>query len=103
MKKVRGSYLFKVNGNDGTVEQWLVDLKSGSGSVTKSPGLCICRASRWNQCRVVGGESAGELGSAEAENCCSWYWRGGREGGGISPKPVWSGDICHMSVMMVLK
>ena len=38
MKKIRGSYLFKVSGDDGTVVEWLVDLKSGSGSVTKSPG-----------------------------------------------------------------
>ena len=40
MKKVRGSYLFKVTGSDGTVVEWLVDLKNGSGSVTKSPGDC---------------------------------------------------------------
>ena len=38
VKKVRGSYLFKVTGSDGTVVEWLVDLKNGSGSVTKSPG-----------------------------------------------------------------
>ena len=38
MKKVRGSYLFKITGDDGTVLEWLVDLKNGNGSVTKSPG-----------------------------------------------------------------
>ena len=38
VKKVRGSYLFKVTGSDGTVVEWLVDLKNGNGSVTKSPG-----------------------------------------------------------------
>ena len=38
MKKVRGSYLFKITGEDGTVLEWLVDLKNGNGSVTKSPG-----------------------------------------------------------------
>ena len=41
MKKVRGSYLFKITGSDGTVVEWLVDLKNGNGSVTKSPGDCI--------------------------------------------------------------
>ena len=38
MKKIKGSYLFKISGSDGSVVEWLVDLKSGSGSVTKSPG-----------------------------------------------------------------
>lgn len=38
VKKVRGSYLFKITGSDGTVVEWLVDLKNGNGSVTKSPG-----------------------------------------------------------------
>ena len=38
VKKVKGSFLFKVTASDGTVHEWLVDLKKGSGSVTKAPG-----------------------------------------------------------------
>lgn len=38
MKKVKGSFLFKVTASDGTVHEWLIDLKKGSGSVTKAPG-----------------------------------------------------------------
>lgn len=38
MKKVKGSYLFKVTGEDGKTGEWLVDLKTGNGSVTKNPG-----------------------------------------------------------------
>ena len=38
MKKIKGSFLFKVTGDSGKTEEWLVDLKSGSGSVTKNPG-----------------------------------------------------------------
>ena len=38
VKKVRGSYLFKITGSNGNVVDWLVDLKNGNGSVTKSPG-----------------------------------------------------------------
>lgn len=38
VKKVKGSFLFKIKGSDGTVHEWLVDLKSGSGSVSKAEG-----------------------------------------------------------------
>ena len=38
MKKVKGSFLFKVTASDGTVHEWLIDLKKGNGSVTKAPG-----------------------------------------------------------------
>ena len=38
VKKVKGSFLFKVTASDGTVHEWLIDLKKGSGSVTKDPG-----------------------------------------------------------------
>lgn len=47
MKKVKGSFLFKIKGDAGNTEEWLVDLKSGKGSVTKSPGnlynIILCR------------------------------------------------------------
>lgn len=39
MKKIKGSFLFKVTGVNGKTVEWLVDLKSGSGSVTKNPGI----------------------------------------------------------------
>ncbi|XP_019851926.1 PREDICTED: non-specific lipid-transfer protein-like [Amphimedon queenslandica] len=39
VKKIKGSFLFKITGGDGKVHEWLVDLKSGSGSVTKGTGL----------------------------------------------------------------
>lgn len=38
VKKVKGSFLFKITGSDGTVGEWLVDLKTGNGSVTKGQG-----------------------------------------------------------------
>ena len=38
VKKVKGSFLFKVTGEKGDTVEWLIDLKSGNGSVTKSPG-----------------------------------------------------------------
>ena len=38
MKKVKGTFLFKIKGPDGAVVEWLVDLKTGQGSVTKNPG-----------------------------------------------------------------
>ena len=36
--KIKGSYVFKITGSDGTVQEWLVDLKSGSGSIKKGSG-----------------------------------------------------------------
>ena len=39
VKKVKGSFLFKVTASDGSVHEWLIDLKKGNGSVTKSPGV----------------------------------------------------------------
>ncbi len=38
MKKVKGSFLFKVKGDSGETVEWLIDLKSGSGSITRNPG-----------------------------------------------------------------
>ena len=38
VKKIKGSFLFKIKGSDGKVEEWLVDLKSVPGSVTKGTG-----------------------------------------------------------------
>ena len=38
MKKIKGSFLFKIKGSDGKVQEWLVDLKSAPGSVTKGSG-----------------------------------------------------------------
>lgn len=38
VKKIKGSFLFKITGSDGKVVEWLVDLKNGNGTVTKSPG-----------------------------------------------------------------
>ena len=46
VKKVRGSFLFKVKGDNGKTEEWLIDLKSGKGSVTKSPGKTLLRISK---------------------------------------------------------
>lgn len=48
VKKIKGSFLFKIKGSDGKVQEWLVDLKSPPGSVTKGTGtfgrgyLCQC-------------------------------------------------------------
>ena len=39
VKKIKGSFLFKITGSDGKVVEWLVDLKNGNGTVTKSPGM----------------------------------------------------------------
>lgn len=39
MRKVKGTFYFKITGSDGTVQEWLVDLKNGNGSVTKNPGM----------------------------------------------------------------
>ncbi|CAI8052433.1 Non-specific lipid-transfer protein [Geodia barretti] len=39
VKKIKGSFLFKIKGSDGKVYEWLVDLKSPPGSVTKGTGL----------------------------------------------------------------
>ena len=41
MKKVRGSYLFKIKTSDGKIHEWLVDLSSGSGSVKKGTGMIV--------------------------------------------------------------
>ncbi len=41
MKKVKGSFLFKVTGDKGNTVEWLVDLKAGNGSVTKNPGTSM--------------------------------------------------------------
>ena len=38
VKKVKGSFLFKITGSDGTVHTWLVDLKKGNGSIEKGSG-----------------------------------------------------------------
>lgn len=38
VRKVKGTFYFKITGSDGTVQEWLVDLKNGNGSVTKNPG-----------------------------------------------------------------
>ena len=42
VKKVKGTYLFKITGDNGNTVEWLVDLKNGNGSVTKNPGVCVC-------------------------------------------------------------
>ena len=39
VKKIKGSFLFKIKGSDGKVCEWLVDLKSHPGSVTKGTGI----------------------------------------------------------------
>ena len=36
---MKGSYLFKIKGSDGNVQEWLLDLKSGEGSLKKGAGL----------------------------------------------------------------
>ena len=41
MKKIKGSFLFKIRGSDGKVQEWLVDLKSAPGSVTKGTGMLV--------------------------------------------------------------
>ena len=38
MKKVKGSFVFKIKGSDGKVYEWLIDLKSGNGSIKKGSG-----------------------------------------------------------------
>jgi len=38
VKKVKGSFLFKVKTGGGETVEWLIDLKTGKGSVTKNPG-----------------------------------------------------------------
>ena len=37
-KKVKASFLLKITGTDGVVNEYLVDLKEGSGSFTKGTG-----------------------------------------------------------------
>ena len=39
VKKVKGTYLFKIKGADGSTQEWLVDLKNGTGAVNKGPGM----------------------------------------------------------------
>ena len=42
MKKIKGSFLFKIKGPDGKTQEWLVDLKSPPGSVQKGKSTtCI--------------------------------------------------------------
>lgn len=41
MKKIKGSFLFKIKSSDGKIQEWLVDLKSPPGSVTKGTGIMI--------------------------------------------------------------
>ncbi len=38
VKKVKGIYIFKIKTSDGSVTEWKIDLKNGTGSVTKGPG-----------------------------------------------------------------
>ena len=38
VKKIKGSFLFKIKGSDGKVHEWLVDLKSPPGTITKGTG-----------------------------------------------------------------
>lgn len=42
-KKIKGSFLFKITGSDGKVHEWLVDLKSPPGTVTRGTGLYTSR------------------------------------------------------------
>ena len=46
VKKIKGSFLFKIKGSDGKVEEWLVDLKSAPGSVTKGTGTLALELTR---------------------------------------------------------
>ena len=41
MKKIKGSFLFKIKTPDGKVHEWLVDLKSPPGTVTKGSGKIL--------------------------------------------------------------
>lgn len=41
VKKIKGSFLFKIKSSDGKIHEWLVDLKSPPGSVTKGTGIMI--------------------------------------------------------------
>ena len=38
MKKVKGSFLFIIKSDDGKEHKWLVDLKTGSGTLTRGTG-----------------------------------------------------------------
>ena len=59
MKKIKGSFLFKIKGSDGKVQEWLVDLKSAPGSVTKGSGTASSLGAKslqyiHNLCRFEG-------------------------------------------------
>ena len=42
VKKIGGVFAFKVrDGPDGKEATWVVDVKSGKGSVTNDPGTCL--------------------------------------------------------------
>ena len=41
VRKIKGSFLFKITGSDGQVQEWLVNLKTLPGSVTKGKGARI--------------------------------------------------------------
>lgn len=41
VKKIKGTYVFKVTADDGSVHEWFVDLKTGNGCVNKGKGLYI--------------------------------------------------------------
>lgn len=47
MKKVKGTFLFKVTGDNNKIVEWLVDLKNGNGSVTKNPGKHAVSVRSW--------------------------------------------------------
>ncbi len=47
VKKVKGIYLFKIKGADGTVTEWMVDLKNGNGEVKKGPGESKTQSSKY--------------------------------------------------------
>ena len=38
MKKVKGSFLFIIKSDDGKEHKWLVDLKTGSGTLKRGAG-----------------------------------------------------------------
>lgn len=42
VKKVNGSYLFKITGPGGITKKWLVDLKKGKGSLKEGDGKADC-------------------------------------------------------------
>ena len=78
VKKIKGSFLFKIKGSDGKVHEWLVDLKTPPGTITKGTGTMCKLVHHWQiVCFVDPHRFEGKLyiGHKRFRLCGSCVWK----------------------------